>query len=80
MLSEPTKNWLFDQWGTINPIRIDSQTAWDILNEGKNKQEAREVWNEYAQAKRLPEHRDAINQIQSYDDLVSWVYVKRLRW
>jgi hypothetical protein len=80
MLSEQSKNWLFEEWGTINPIRIDSQTAWTILKTTACKQEAQDVWNEYAQAKKLPEYLEARKTIGSYDELVSLVYIKRLRY
>lgn len=79
MLNEKSKNWLFEEWGTYNPYNIDSSTAWEILKTSKHKVEAQEVWAEYASAKKLPTYNDARKLITSYDDLVSWVYIKRLK-
>lgn len=82
MLNETSKTWLFEQWGTNNPVRIDAQTAWEILkhaNSGVN--EAKSVWKEYASHKHLPEDpKEAAIQINNFENFVSKIYVERIRW
>lgn len=82
MLSETAKTWLLSEWGRMNPVFIDVQTAWDILLEANSgNKNANEVWREYAGHKRLPDDaKTALNSLKNFDTLVSKVYVERLRW
>lgn len=82
MLSETSRQWLEKEWGTKNPVRIDSQTAWEILQEAHcGGAEAKEVWKEYADHKRLPEDSDeALKVVNTYDKFLSKIYVERIRW
>lgn len=82
MISETAKTWLMSEWGKFNPIFIDVQTAWDVLLEANSgNKNANEVWKEYASHKRLPDDvKEALKSIQTFDNLVSKVYVDRLRW
>ena len=82
MLSETAKTWLLSEWGRMNPVFIDVQTAWDILLEANSgNKNANEVWREYAGHKRLADDaKTAMAELKTFDALVSKVYVDRLRW
>ena len=82
MLNEKSKNWLFEQWGTNNPVRIDAQTAWEILKHANSGvDEAKMVWKEYADHKRLPENcKEAETILGNFENFVSKIYVERIRW
>jgi hypothetical protein len=82
MINETTKEWLFEKWGTNNPIRIDASTAWEILQDAScGCKEAKSVWVEYADHKRLPEDPVvAAKEIPNFDKFLTKIYVDRLRF
>lgn len=80
IISETARTWLQNEWAFKNPIYMDIQTAWEIFKLVPNNQNAKEVWENYSEAKNLPDYNECVNKIKSQEDLVSWVYVKRLRW
>lgn len=79
MITDEAKQWLFAEWGTYDPYMLESTTAWSVLKESRYNKNAQAVWNAYAQAKRLPIYSEALKKIVSYEDLLTEVYVKRLR-
>ena len=77
MLSEQAKQWLHNEWGTFNPVRIDSSTAWDILKVATKDTLAAEVWGEYADYHRMEtDPVKASKEILTYDDLIGLAYFR----